>query len=105
MAILDEVRPISDGNALIFPSETTGRELSSMALSKLLSQNNIPTTPHGFRSSFRVWAADTDVQRQVAEAALAHVVGDAVETAYLRSDFLENRRPIMQAWADYLCPN
>ena len=58
-----------------------------------------PITIHGFRSAFRDWAGDeTDFPRELAEAALAHAVGDAVERAYRRSDALERRRPLMNAW-------
>ena len=59
-------------------------------------------TVHGFRSSFRDWAGNqTNYPREVAEAALAHRVGDATEAAYRRSDALEKRRKLMQAWASY----
>jgi integrase len=60
-------------------------------------------TVHGFRSSFRDWAGDeTHFPREVAEAALAHVVGDEAEQAYRRSDALTKRRALMHAWADYI---
>jgi integrase len=59
-------------------------------------------TVHGFRSTFRDWAADeTDFPRELAEAALAHTVGNKVENAYRRGDFLEKRRALMEAWAKY----
>ena len=59
--------------------------------------------PHGFRSSFRDWAAEeTNQPREVAEAALAHVVRDKVEAAYARSDLFERRRQLMNEWAAYL---
>ena len=59
-------------------------------------------TMHGFRSSFRDWVGnETQFAREVAEAALAHVVGDAAERAYRRGDALEKRRALMQAWADH----
>ena len=61
----------------------------------------IPSTVHGLRSSFRDWAAETGVDRTVAETALAHTVG-GVEGAYFRSDLFECRREVMQGWADYL---
>jgi len=58
---------------------------------------------HGFRTSFRTWAQEqTNFPREVAEAALAHKVGDAVEQAYARSDVFEKRRMMMQNWASYL---
>jgi len=60
-------------------------------------------TVHGFRSAFRDWAGEcTDFPREVAEAALAHLVGDAVERAYRRGDALEKRRKLMDAWAGFL---
>ncbi len=59
-------------------------------------------TAHGFRSSFRDWVAEcTDYPNEVAEAALAHVVGDRTEAAYRRGDLFEKRRRLMQDWADY----
>jgi integrase len=63
-------------------------------------------TVHGFRSAFRDWAGnETRFAREVAEAALAHVVGDASERAYRRGDALEKRRALVKAWADFLEPS
>jgi hypothetical protein len=60
---------------------------------------------HGFRSSFRDWAGNvSNFPREVAETALAHVMGDKAEQAYRRSDALENRRKLMEAWAAYCDP-
>ena len=64
-------------------------------------QVKIGCVPHGFRSSFRDWRAETDAPREVAEAALAHVV-QGVEGAYFRSDPFAKRRALMEAWTDYL---
>ena len=100
MAVLHRARELSDGDGLIFPSPR-GKMLSDMTVSKLLKQNGIAAVPHGFRSSFRDWCADTGKPREIAEAALAHTVG-GVEGAYFRSDMLERRRAVMAAWADYL---
>jgi integrase len=62
-------------------------------------------TVHGFRSSFRDWAGnETHFQRELAEHALAHVLGDKAEQAYRRSDALEKRRKLMDAWAAYCEP-
>ena len=62
----------------------------------------IDAVPHGFRSSFRDWAAEcTEAPREVCELALAHVNGDRVEAAYRRSDLFDRRRTLMQQWADY----
>ena len=62
-------------------------------------------TTHGFRSSFRDWAAErTDFPREAAEAALAHAVGDKVEAAYRRGDLFDKRRQLMEAWGTYCVP-
>ena len=77
--------------------------MSDSTLSKLLKENAIGAVPHGFRSSFRDWAAErTNIPREIAEHALAHVVGDAAELAYRRTDFYEKRRALMESWAAYL---
>ena len=74
-----------------------------MALSGLLKQLGIGAVPHGFRSSFRDWAAEeTDHPREVVEAALAHTVRNPVEAAYARSDLFERRRRLMGDWGAYL---
>lgn len=86
-----------------FP-RTEEKPLSDMAMLMLLRRMKlIDVTVHGFRSSFRDWCGDaTSFPREVAEAALAHKVGDETERAYRRSDALEKRRKLMQAWADYV---
>ena len=68
----------------------------------LLRRFGIPCVPHGMRSSFRDWCSETGVRREVAEAALAHVVKNKVEAAYARSDLLESRREVMERWSEYL---
>jgi len=76
-----------------------------MALAMLLRRMQVATTVHGFRSSFRDWAGEaSNFPREVAEAALAHNVGDATERAYRRGDALEKRRKLMEAWAGYVEP-
>jgi integrase len=91
-------------NDWVFPGQKRDRPLSNMAMEKLMERMEVGQfTPHGFRSAFRDWAGDeTSFAREVAEAALAHKVGDETEQAYRRSDALEKRRKLMQAWADYL---
>ncbi|HQT96109.1 MAG TPA: hypothetical protein PK435_15880, partial [Thermoanaerobaculaceae bacterium] len=59
-------------------------------------------TAHGFRSSFRDWCSEKGYPRDLAERALAHTVQNKVEAAYHRTDLLEQRRPLMQAWADFV---
>ena len=94
------------GCPLVFPS-ARGRMLSNNTLSKLLKENGIEAVPHGFRSSFRDWAADqTDAPHAVMEAALAHTIPYAVVAAYARSDLLAKRRSLMEDWAEFLAaPN
>jgi integrase len=86
----------------VFHNEA-GRKLSNMAMLQLLrGLRDDGVTVHGFRSSFRDWAAEqTDTPREVVEACLAHAVGDAAELAYKRSDFLEKRRGVMDGWASF----
>ena len=73
------------------------------AVRRLLRQLGVAAVPHGFRSTFRGWAAEeTNHPREVIEAALAHVVRNRVEAAYARSDLFERRRTLMDDWARYL---
>ena len=70
---------------------------------QVLDRLGIDATAHGFRSSFRVWAAErTTVPREVCEAALAHTITNKAEAAYQRSDLFERRRDLMERWAAYL---
>lgn len=87
----------------VFPGARDGRPLSSMALLMLLRRmERGDLTSHGFRSTFRDWCAEqTAFAREVAEAALAHTIGDKVEAAYRRGDLFDKRRRLMVAWADY----
>ncbi len=93
-------------NDFVFPGEKRNKPLSNMAMLMLLRRLKAAhLTVHGFRSSFRDWCGDeTTFPREIAEAALAHKVGNEVERAYRRSDALEKRRKLMQAWANY-CSN
>jgi integrase len=87
----------------VFPGQKHGKPLSGMAMEMLLRRMKVKTvTVHGFRSTFRDWCGDeTTFPREIAEAALAHKVGSDVEQAYRRSDALEKRRRLMEAWAYY----
>jgi integrase len=86
----------------VFPGQRPGRPLSGMAFEMLLRRINSPYTAHGFRSSFRDWAGnETLFSRELAEHALAHVIGDKAEQAYRRSDALARRRELMDAWAKH----
>ena len=94
LQVLTAALPLSGGAGLVFPS-ARGKEISDSTLSKLLRENGLRCVPHGMRSSFRDWCAESGVDRQTAESALAHTVGDATEAAYLRSDLLTLRRAAM----------
>lgn len=86
---------------LVFPGARGGP--SRNAISSLVKRHGIPAVPHGFRSSFRDWAAEkTDHSREVIEAALAHHVHNQTEAAYARSDLFDRRRQLMHDWASYL---
>ena len=100
LAVLESMRPFEGPGGVIFPSRR-GRELSPPTLLAAWRASGAAGTLHGLRSSFRDWAGDMGHPRDVAEAALAHVVG-GTEGAYLRSDLLERRRVLMSAWADYI---
>ena len=100
LQVLGRARDEFGDQRLVFPS-TRGRKLTRAELGRLVRRLGIDTTIHGFRSSFRDWCAETSVDRQVAEAALAHIVG-GVEGAYLRSDLFERRRDVMESWSSYL---
>ena len=102
LGILEEARALSRSSPLVFPS-VGGKPIGNTAMSELLRELKIAAVPHGFRSSFRDWAAEeTDHPREVAEAALAHKVRNQIEAAYRRSDLFERRRRLMDDWAGYL---
>ena len=109
LEVLAKARCLDNGSGLLFPSPTTGRPISDNTHRKRLRDLGLQAAdgrlavPHGFRSSFRDWASEcTDTPHAVMEAALAHVVSNATEAAYARSDLFERRRVLMQQWADYL---
>lgn len=107
LAVLERARPHSGGKGLIFPgqrSKAGPRALSDMTLTKALrTAGQDGVTVHGFRSSFRDWAAEQmpTVPAMVAEMALAHRVGTETERAYLRTDLQEQRRALMTAWSNF----
>jgi len=86
----------------MFPNVRRG-VISNATMGRYMERLGMEARPHGFRSSFRTWCAEaTDVPREVAETALAHVSGGSVELAYRRTDFLEQRRVLMERWADHV---
>jgi len=102
IAILKDMAEIQR-SGFVFPGAKQGRPLSQMSLTMLLRRMGYGhITVHGFRSSFRDWAAEcTSFPREVAEMALAHAVSDAVEVAYRRGDLFAKRRKLMDAWAAF----
>ncbi|WP_063625084.1 tyrosine-type recombinase/integrase [Paraburkholderia mimosarum] len=109
VSLLRALRPADATDALlVFPS-VRGKVLSDMTLTALLRRVDAPSdtagrvaTLHGFRSSFRDWASEHGYPRDLAERALSHVVANKVEAAYHRTDLLEQRRPMMDAWAAHV---
>ena len=102
LALLREARDVTGGEGLCFPS-IMGKEMSDSTISKLLKENNVGAVPHGFRSSFRDFAAErTNIPREVCEEALAHVNPNQIEAAYRRSDLYAKRRDLMDAWARHI---
>ena len=106
VAVLEQARPLSGGEGPIFPSPMKpGQPMSDMTLTKVLRSTGLAqyATVHGFRTCFRTWASErTSAARAVMELSLAHAVGSSVEQAYARSDLIEKRRVLMQAWADFV---
>ncbi len=100
--ILSKAGRIESSSGPVFPSPAGGL-LPDRDLSTLLRELGIGAVPHGFRSSFRDWAAEeTDAPHAVMEAALSHVIRNQVEAAYARSDLFERRRVLMEQWAQFL---
>ena len=104
LAILDEMRRFgSEPVQLVFPGIRTGKPMSDMTLGAVLKRmGRHDATAHGFRSSFRDWAAEaTSFPREVCEQALAHTLANKVEAAYRRGDLFEKRRQLMTVWSAY----
>jgi integrase len=105
VSILRQMEKVKTGS-FVFPGQVRGKPLSNMAMDMMLRRMEHDTvTVHGFRSSFRDWAGNvSSFSREIIETALAHVIGDKAEQAYWRSDALEKRRKLMDAWATYCEP-
>jgi integrase len=104
--ILRRCKQLRSGHEpLIFPGSRPKQPMSDMTLTKLLRDLKVPVTVHGFRSSFRDWVSEeTNVQAEVAEAALAHTVPNKTEAAYRRGNLLEKRRKLMHEWGKFINP-
>jgi integrase len=106
LALLREAGKLRSGetHGFVFPGAKAGAGLSNMAMLLLLRRmGRSDVTAHGFRSAFRDWAAETGKPADIAEAALAHVVGDKTVAAYQRGDLLDRRRRLMDQWAEFCC--
>ena len=98
-AILESLQPM--GSDWLFPG-AKGNKLSGMAMAMLMRRMKVDATVHGFRSSFRDWAAEcTAYAHEVAEMALAHTIENKVERAYRRGDLFDKRRRLMDDWTTY----
>ena len=99
---LDGLAEARKGNrrALVLPGTRPGAMIGNAVMTQALRQAGAAAWGHGFRSSFKGWARQHDVDELLSEFALAHVEGSATVAAYARDDLLEKQRPVMQAWAD-----
>lgn len=101
LRLIELARPLSR-NGHLFPSTRTG-VISDATMSRLMERRGMIERPHGFRSSLRTWLAEaTDAPEEVAETMLAHVAGTAVQRAYRRTDFLDQRRALFERWSDHV---
>ena len=100
-AVLERARRHS-GGALVFPAPRGGLMALSRPAQTMTALGFDAFTAHGFRASFKTWAGESGQERELAELSLAHRIGDAVEQAYARSDLLQRRRAVMDAWSAHL---
>ena len=101
--ILNLARQISKGSKYIFEGTQANKPLSENTFNKLIKELNLDVHVHGFRTSFRTWTQEkTNYPREIAETALAHSLKDKSEAAYARSDLLEKRAEMMEAWAQFI---
>jgi len=101
--ILEEAQTISQGSGFIFEGTKPNKPLSENTFNKLMKELGLEVHAHGFRTSFRTWTQEkTNYPREIAEAALAHSLRDKAEAAYARSDLLEKRAEMMEAWAQFI---
>lgn len=101
LAVIEQAKA-HERHGFLFPSVREG-VISDMSMSQSMARRGMKERPHGFRSSLRVWLAEcTDASHEVAEAVLGHATGSAVSRAYQRSDFLEQRRALLERWGDFV---
>ncbi len=101
-AAMDVLRGLPRLGDLVFPGVIDRNPLSDASLTSVMRRMDVDAVPHGFRSTFRDWAAErTNFPRDVCEGALAHVLPDKTEKAYKRTDLFDKRRKLMNAWAAF----
>ena len=103
LQVLQEARQRTHGAGLVFRSPR-GKRLGDASLRRVAKRIEMPGTVHGMRGAFKSWAMDSGIDRAVAEFALAHAYMGDTEAAYVRTDLIEKRRPVMQVWADHVNP-
>ena len=103
--ILEKANGLRADNGLIFPSSIDNKPMSDGTMRKLLQKTlGIDATVHGFRSTFKDWAAETtNHSNEVSEMALAHTISSKTEAAYRRGDLIHKRRELMEDWSNFLC--
>jgi integrase len=102
LAVFEQMAEVRESD-FVFPGGKRGKPLSNMAMLAVLKRmGRVDLTAHGFRSTFRDWAAErTNFPRDVVEMALAHTIENKVEAAYRRGDLFQKRRQIMEVWARF----
>ncbi|MDE0661840.1 MAG: tyrosine-type recombinase/integrase [Gammaproteobacteria bacterium] len=103
LAVVDDAKAISTHPELVFPSPQ--RKVYANQLNRVCKRLGLNMSPHGFRSSFRVWAAETGEDYEVSEMVLSHRVGNSTVNAYQRSDLFKRRHEVMDRWSQYLIPS
>lgn len=92
-------------NGNLFPNASGRGVISDATMARHMERAGLSYRPHGFRSSFRTWAAETGKRRDIAELCNAHKIFGSVEAAYVRTDFLDERRELLQNWSDFVTAN
>lgn len=101
LAIIEASAPF-ERNGWLFPNQSGRGVISDASMSRLMERRGLEYRPHGFRSSFRTWSAETGQRRDIAELSLAHKIHGRVEASYLRTDFLEDRAAMAQLWSEFV---
>ncbi len=101
LSVIESAKTLAHDD-LLFPGSKPGQPISDMTMSKYMKGRGVEAKPHGFRSSFREWADSHGYRPEVAETALAHSIGNQTARAYLRTDYLEERRDMMEQWGKFV---